>query len=217
MTPLPKSAISTKEMVDEVLGGDWWLDIINKENLEPEYKVRVILHEYLEPFRSFFKWIAYLPVSESAMGGATKYFLIFASRSPVAFELMNDCVRKGRYEILLEELREKYRGTLFESENVESLIPRQLVIEAKQIESNVLSEAILLTEEMSAYTGDKNSVWLHRSQLRGRLILRHFAASTCSEYNKLIGQLLETGALVAENGRTRISDQVAFRVLFKNI
>lgn len=212
-----QSAISVKEMVTEVLGGDWWLDIINREDLEQEYKATLILHNYIEPFRSFFKWIVYLPVRETAIGGATKYFLIFASRSQVAFELMNDCVQKGRHEMLLEELHEEYQGTFFESDSMEALIPKHLVNNRKELESSILSEAVSLTEELSAYTGDRNSVWIFRPLLRARLIQRHFATSTTSQYNKSIGHLLETGSLVAENGRTRISDQVAFRVLFENI
>ncbi len=212
-----QSAISVREMVNEVLGGDWWLDIIGKEDLEPEYKARMILHKYIEPFRGFFKWVVYLPVSETALGGATKYFLIFASRSQVALELMNDCVRRGRSEMVLEELREKYRGTLFESENMENLLPRQLAVDAKLLESIVQSEAVSITEEDSAYAGDRNSVWIGRPRLRARLIMRHFATNSSTEYNKTIGRLLETGVFVAENGRTKISDRIAFRVLFENI
>jgi len=210
---LRKQAVSAKQTADEVFGGDWWLETMSDPALADEEKALHVLDTYSGSYQAAFKWFVKIPVPESFLhGGKPKYFLVFGSQSIVALELMNDCVNRAQKELILAEIARQNQHTLFDASDPEQFIPNDFRVSFKTLTDRMLLEIRRYCTEHTTNLNNLDSVVMNRQAIRGRLVPDLFARYSTSEYNESIAWLLKNGKLTAENGRTRISDYVGFRL-----
>lgn len=210
---MQRQAHATMRTVSDAFGGDWWLAIIRDGSISEESKPLLILRRYIGQYRSHFRWLGALPVTAGMPDESVKYYLIFASRSQIAFELMNDVMKKARYEFMLDALRTQAKGTLFEGVSQAELVPHRFQTDLNSLASRVYEESQIIAGAQAAYVGNVYNVVMRRPQLRSRLIARLFARYSCSEYNEAVKLLLQQGKLFAEDGRTRISDSADIKIV----
>jgi three-Cys-motif partner protein len=201
-----KQAETIKEIVNDSMGGDWWLEILQSNSIPDDVKAKMIQAKYLEPFRKAFKWICSIPITSGIEGEEVKYYLIFASQSQIAVELMNDDVIAAKREVLLSEIKKSNEGTLFENSDPSQFLKKNTRSEIERLFGIVAQEIQLVAQNKCGTNGDIYSVTMTRLEIRARLLKRQFARFTKSEYNEAIKKLLETGYIIAENGSVRISD-----------
>ncbi len=208
---LNDQALLIKSIVDEALNGGWWLEIMNSGNLDDDQKLDSIMNKYLDFFRNFFRWIAVHPVT-TLREKEVKYFLIFASQSQVAIELMNDVAIQARKDVLLEEIKEEYTGSLFENTDPEEFTTRTTDEDIQELSERMHKAAEWLVSNEISAGRNRDDVFFMRPQLRALFLRKYFGRFTNSEYNEAIRRLLISGKLLAENGRNRISDTIRIRI-----
>ncbi len=204
---LRKQAETITSIVTDSLGGNWWLDIMNSESIPDDDKPQIIQSKYLESFREIFQWLGVLPVTTGLKGEEVKYFLIFASQSQIAIEIMNDVMIKAKRELMLEEIRCKNVDTLFENNEPSEFLYSGMQPDIEALPQLMLQEAFRIANERCKSEDNPYSIQMKRPELRKRFIESQFARFTKSEYNEAIKKLLETGDLITENGSVRISDE----------
>ncbi len=207
-----RQAETTTKLTNEILGGDWWIDVMRDESLEDDDKVEMIRLKYIDTYRQHFSYLGTLPVTKGLPGENVKYYLIFASQSQVAFELMNDVMKSAWFEYMLEVIREENEGTLFESVDPSQFASKDTCTDTQVLAGQVLEEARRYVQGRKVYYRTEYDVPLTRPEVRIGLVERMFARYEPSEYNDAIRTLLKQGVLVAQGSRTRISDQVVFRI-----
>ena len=111
-----------------------------------------------------------------------------------------------------QRLLVKNQGTLFDTSDPEQFISNDSHASFETLTDRVLLEIKRYCTEYTANINNINSVVMYRQAIRGRLVPDYFARYSTSEYNESIAWLLKNGKLAAQNGRTRISDYVGFRL-----
>ena len=205
-----KLAETTIEFTNDILGGSWWQAIMNDTSVSEDARVELIRKKYVNIYASNFPHIGTMPVTQGLPGESVKYFLIFASRSQVAFELMNDVMKKAWFQFMLEVINEQNVGTLFQDSTPQQFATSETATKLEALAEEVFEEAVRLVRTQAPYYRKISDIPLRRREVRIGLISRQFARYTCSEYNDAIKMLLQKGRLVAPDNRVRISDNVAF-------
>jgi three-Cys-motif partner protein len=208
-----KQAETIREIVNDSMGGEWWLEIIKSDSIPEEEKAKMIQIKYLKPFRKSFNWLCSIPVTTGIGDEDVKYYLIFASQSQVAIELMNDDVIEAKRKVLLGEIENHNVGTLFENSDPTQFIKKHTQQDLERLPRIIAEEARLVAQYKCGTNGDPYCVVMTRPEIRARLLKRQFARFTKSEYNEAIKNLLEIGDLVAENGSVRISDEKGIKLV----
>lgn len=201
-----KQAAGVGKLLDNCLGGHWWEEIYLSTSLTETQKVGLIKDKYIDLYRPNFKWVGSVPVKTPLDDGNPKYYLIFASRSYVAFELMNDVVRKSQVELAAEELEKMNLGTLFGGTDGMEFLPMKLLADLPAVAASLLQESQKLYESKIQFVKNGALVRIKRPELRARLIKKSFGVYTSSEMNGAIKMLLLEKRLMAENNKTSISD-----------
>lgn len=207
-----KQAETTIVQTSDLLGGDWWLDVLNNDALDDDEKVEVIQSKYVDVYRDHFQFLESFPVTEGLPGENVKYYLIFASRSLVAFELMNDVMCSSQQAYVSEVIRTRNQGTLFENADPMQFATRESSTDIRLLCRLVLEEAQRYAESQKVYYKSAFEVPIRRTHLRRGSIENFFARYISSEHNEAIKTLIKDHRLVAGNGRTSISDDVVFRL-----
>jgi three-Cys-motif partner protein len=202
-----KQAETIKKIVNDSMGGDWWLEILLSNSILDDAKAKMIQAKYLEQFRKAFQWICSIPITSGIGGEEVKYYLIFASQSQIAVELMNDYVIAAKREALLSGIKNNNEGTLFENSDPSQFLKKNTRSDIERLHGIVAQEVRLVAQYKCGTNGDPYSVVMTRPEIRARLLKRQFARFTKSEYNEAIKKLLDTGDLIAESGSVRISDE----------
>lgn len=112
--------------------------------------------------------------------------LVYATRHPDGLELMNDAMCNARQQFLGSQFQ---KGMLFD------MTPASEVADTTELRK-VLIEII----------GSAGRVT--RKEARIRLLSSFFCRFTKKELNQAISDLLKSGKLFSETGRTRINDKV---------
>ena len=88
---------SKTDTVNNVMGGEYWLDIVCDPNLTKIQREDAVVDAYMERIRAFFRYTYSIPVKEVDDSTNTiptddlaRYHLIFGTRSPRAVLYMND-------------------------------------------------------------------------------------------------------------------------------
>ena len=207
-----RQAVSIMKIFSQTFGGDWWLQIIMDEQLPEKLKAQKLQEQYIAILRDNFKWIGFLPVTRGMPDESVKYYLVFASQSAVAFELMNDVMKKSWDEMIKEIINKQNVGTLFEGEDASRFVPVRFRIQIGVMAQMVLNEIRAIVKSEASYVGNPYNVIVHRPQLRYQLISRRFGRYTSSEYNEAVKILLQKGIIVAETEKARISDPIGFKL-----
>lgn len=100
--------------LDRIVGGDWWRLVLDE--VSPFMKqVARVAERYCDMLRRRFDWVGMLPVRAQHSHLVPKYYLLFATRHPDGFELMNEAMVSSRE-------RGWVHSTLFEEGHLERLV-----------------------------------------------------------------------------------------------
>jgi three-Cys-motif partner protein len=212
---LNKQAHKIKSIVDSSLNGDWWLSIMNSDKSSEYEKFKLIMSNYLSPFHQVFSWVGVLPVVDPKEKQDVKYYLIFASKSQVAIELMNDVTIKAQEEVTLEEIRERNLNTLFNSSNPEEFLHSVSERDIEELGENILAEITTKAVSIVGTYGNISSVQFTRSEIRGMMLKKEFARFTKSQYNEAVKKLISTGILSIDNDSAKNVDDRTIRISHK--
>lgn len=177
-------ALPRIERLNRVVGGDWWQGLIRQQNDFP-VEVARIMSGACDQLRARFNEVCYHAVKEHSTSSVPKYYLVFASRSPDAFMLMNDAAVKSRALLLEQEATPQ--ATLFETR------PTAIVPCERRLRDVVI---------------ERSSQRMDRRHLVLAVMREAFGDYSESAIKKCIGSLLKDGTLVSSTGKSRIKDAV---------
>ena len=210
---LRKQALTIKSIVDDSLNGDWWFKIMTSESIPEDKKLDTIMENYLNNFRSVFQWIGLVPVTSFRDKKDIKYYLIFASQSQIAIELMNDVTIRARKEALLDEIKEENIDTLFQGNNPNEFIKNTSQKDIEGLSEIIFKETLIMVNQGIGTSEKITDVSFTRPDIRARLLKWQFARFTKSEYNDAIKKLLIDGKFVSENNSIQISDERKIKII----
>jgi len=184
---LPMHDPASTQVLDRVVGGDWWKDVM-LGTTDFADKVRAIDEGFCSRLRRHFAEVCLHRVKEEPHHTVAKYALIFASRHPAALELMNEEFVKSRRK--LANRASPTDATLFETRSVE------LVPDVNRIPELVLKEC---------------TDWRPRGEVILRVIRSAFGEFSRPEIRGTIEKLLRESILESSTGELRINDKVRIR------
>lgn len=178
----------TPSDIDTIAGGDYWRDIVTS-NISFSEKEEQCVVAYMQMMKKYFDEVCCYSIKEKN-DKIPKYRLLFGSRHPDAFILMNDAICNARDEFLGKQYVE---GKLVDMRSEDEIHDPQR-----------LQQAIFDS--------------LTTSMTRKKLILcamhKVFAEYKESEYKRMISSLLKDEKILSESGKARINDK---EVLSPNI
>lgn len=160
------------------LGGDYWKPILLDGNLTTEERDFQLIEAYRRKLASYMPYSGTCPVREG-VDHRIKYFMVFVSRHPDAMLLMNEEMIRA-YNMRMHE--DAYAGTLFAQNDW-----------TEMLSTNGLEEAIF--NEVSKAEG------LTREQLWTNVVQRNFMKYRKTDFNALVNELVEMGALYCPTPR----------------
>lgn len=194
--PEPNSEIEDEEEIDvplitppsierlnTVVGGYWWQEILESSMSFPE-KVQAVTNGVCRMLSKRFREVCQHAIKALPHHTVPKYCLIFGSRHPDALILMNNEMVKSRQ--VLAELAKPKEPTLFETRPVE-LVPD--------------------IEELPPIILRHTSQLIARRNVILNIIREYFCQFSAKQIRGCIEQMLKTGKLKSETGKTRINDK----------
>lgn len=172
------------ERLNQVVGGDWWQNILQSSSSFPEI-VQNVTNGVCQRLSGRFREVCQHAIKALPHHEVPKYYLIFGSRHPDALILMNDEMVKSMRT--LADLAKPKDSTLFEMRSIE------LVPDIEKLPPIILKHALRPTE---------------RGIVILNVIRECFGRFSRKEIRGLIEQLLKDGKLSSETGKTRINDTV---------
>lgn len=172
------------ERLNQVVGGDWWQNILQSSSSFPEI-VQNVTNGVCQRLSGRFREVCQHAIKALPHHEVPKYYLIFGSRHPDALILMNDEMVKSMRT--LADLAKPKDSTLFEMRSIE------LVPDTEKLPPIILKHALRPTE---------------RGIVILNVIRECFGRFSRKEIRGLIEQLLKDGKLSSETGKTRINDTV---------
>ncbi len=171
---------------DNIAGGSYWHDIILNDQLSHEMKANSIAEGYTKTLEDThgFNYVLNYPIKEKYSHGYPKYHLIFGSRHPDAFELMNRGMVKARREFVRTEFKE---DTLFDIEPKEEVVSK--------------NDVIKIIVETSKIIG--NTSWKY---LRISATQNSPCKYTDSDYNSAIKDSIKKGLLLSNSKGNKIEE-----------
>lgn len=173
----------TAEDLDSIAGGAYWREIVCGDgafaNMEQE-----CLRKYMNIMSRYFDQLCYYGVKAKYEHTVPKYRLVFGSRHPDAFVLMNDAACNARDCFLGRQRVEGYLPGLDMRGEDETHDPDRL----KRVILNSLTTPT------------------SRKDLVVRTMRQVFGQYKEAEHKRMIGNLLKEGYLCAKSGKTRIND-----------
>jgi three-Cys-motif partner protein len=191
---------SLHNILDEVLGGDYWKKYMFDDRLSPDDKERKVMEEYRRKLKELLPYVGSCPVHEKK-GSRIKYFITFCSRHPDTMVLMNDtmCIAYNDYihEVSLTD--------------VPLLAPiirdwRTSREQEKKHLKNVITETI---EKHNGRT--RLALWEY-------IVQDHFMLFLQTEYRALTQDMVNAGELDSPTPRPtrRLNDSCILRLAAKN-
>lgn len=174
-----------KDMVNRVMGGNYWVEIMTDRSLSVSKRETKVLEVYANRYREHFNFIGHCPVKDRDKNIA-KYHLIFGTRHFDGLDLMSTIMHNEFEDFLIREYKEGY---LFDTR------PEHL---KKQLDR--LKEDILAVVEQHRP--------LSRRMVREKLVPEKFMRFAAKDYNKIISELLKQEAIFSATGKIRINDDV---------
>ncbi len=168
----------------EVLGGNWWRDVIVSPKPFAE-KVSDLTNGYCDKLKTRLSQVGWHDIRAKSKHSLPKYTMVFGSRHPDALLLMNDAAVQSRGTLAEEEAPSA--SLLFEMRS-ESLVPN-----VDKLPPLVLG---VLTGRLS------------RKALGAKFVREHFGVYSISQINKAISKLITDGKVQSSTGKSRINDDV---------
>jgi len=206
-------ALDAVELLNDALGGEWWKEILQANEMDEDQKLDLITSEYITKFTRAFRFVGIAPVTKGYPDEEVKYHLIFGSRSWTAFELMNNSVNRSAAEFLLSVTKAAAIGTLFE-EVGEEYVPPKFRIKPVVLRNEVYGKCISYVQNIAASRSSPEAVTMNRATARRLVIEKNFAKYSSSDINKAIRHLVKNRDLVTANEKKAINDKDEFTVVF---
>lgn len=184
-TVAQKVKAGKQEMVNKVMNGEYWVDIMTDTTTSKFEREAKVVEMYANQYRKYFDFVGHCPVKDTHRNVA-KYHLVFGSRHFDGLQLMNDIMHYEYEEFLIREYKE---GCLFDTR------PQHLKKHLDRLKQDILDIA-------------KQHRPLSRRMVRVRLIPVNFMRFAVKDYNGIVTELLKQKALFSETGKTRINDNV---------
>jgi len=181
---VPLETSPSIEVLNSVVGGDWWQNILVSSSSFPE-KVQSVTDGVCERLSRRFKEVCQHPIKALPHHTVPKYYLIFGSRHPDALILMNEEMVKSLRT--LADLAKPKDPTLFE------MRPDELVPDIEKLPPIILKHA--------SQPAKRGTVILN-------VIRECFGRFSRKEIRGCIEQLLKDDKIHSETGKTRINDEV---------
>lgn len=179
----PFTQPASVERLNQIVGGDWWISVVDAHSDFPS-QVAAIAGAMEREFRKHFREVGMHAIKARPHHTVPKYSLVFGTRSAHGLRLMNDEMAKSRKS--LASLAESGGATLFEMRS-EELVP----------------DVGRLPEIISRYAASRRP----RQEVIDDVIREAFCEFTRVEIRGAIEQMLKSGELKSETGKTRINDK----------
>lgn len=174
--------------VSKILGRDRWKQFFATDHYSAAERQKFLLDDYMDSLSQYGYHVASYPIRD-ALRSAAKYYLIYCTRHRDGIALMNRFVRGEEDELLKESFERRGETWLFD--------PIEDEIETRRQELKLL---------ILDYAQHKQR--LTRGEIKGRFIFERFGDFSDPDYNAVVKQLMEGGALRTGDGRIRINDDV---------
>lgn len=174
--------------VTRILGRDRWRQFFATSHYSAAERERFLLDDYMDSFSQFGYHVAAYPI-RAALRSAAKYHLIYCTRHRDGIALMNRFVRAEEDQLVRESLEQRGQAWIFDPVDEEIRVRRR--------------ELGMLVLELA-----QNKERLTRREIKDRFIFERFGDFSEPDYNAVVKELMEAGALRAYDGRPRINDDV---------
>jgi three-Cys-motif partner protein len=180
-----KVKATKKEMVNRVMGGDYWIDIVTDVNLSKFEREVKVLQTYANQYREHFNYVGHCPVRDKDTNVA-KYHLVFGTKHFDGLDLMSDIMHREHERFLK---REYQNGYLFD------MRPVHLKKDLKR-----------LKQDIYAMIGQHGPI--SRYSIREHMVPATFMAFSKSDYVKAVEELLVEHNIYSSTGKVkRIHDK----------
>lgn len=172
----------TPQDLDAIAGGDYWRDIVSSNSTFAQ-KEEQCVSEYIRLMKRYFDEVCSYSIKEKYEHSVPKYRLLFGSRHPDAFMLMNDTICDARDKFLGKQRVDDYLLDMRADDEIHD--PGRL-------------RSVIL-ESLAKSTPRKGLVLSAMHKV--------FAEYKGSEHKRMIGELLKEKRLFSLSGKTRINDK----------
>jgi hypothetical protein len=172
--------------LDAIAGGNYWREVALDPAVPFAQKIERFTEQYLERLVESFTYAAAYEVKEKYEHRVPKYVLVYGTRHPDGLGLMNDGMCKARLEFL---------GRQFKQNVLFDCTPEGEAPDTEGLRRDLL-EILGRGRAMS------------RKELRVEALQRHFGKFLTKDINAAVGELLRSGKLFSNTGKTRINDDV---------
>jgi three-Cys-motif partner protein len=183
-----KACDTIVSLVTSILGRDRWKQFFGRDDLSAAQRQKFLLDDYMDSLSHYGYHVAAYPIRD-ALRSAAKYYLIYCTRHRDGIALMNRFVRGEEDQLLTESFERKNQGWLID--------PLEGEIQLRRQELKIL---------ILDYAEQKQR--LTRGEIKGHFIFERFGDFSDPDYNAVVKELIEGGALRTGDGRTRINDDV---------
>ncbi|UZE93092.1 MAG: three-Cys-motif partner protein TcmP [Candidatus Nealsonbacteria bacterium] len=165
-------------LTDEVMGGNYYREILEDDKITRDEKERIIIELYKSKYKEFFTYVGSCPVMYKDELLA-KYHLIFATSHFDGFRLMND--RMG------DIYREFYtKGRLI------AIFPK-----------DKRKDLVFLEGEILNFLKNKPKT---RKKIKEEFMKKYFLRFKESDYNQVVKELMRVSKIYSDTGKIRIND-----------
>ena len=169
-----------------IAGGEYWQSIASDGSLSFAEKLDDFTEVYARQMLASFNHVCMYPVKSKYEHQTPKYMLLYATRHPDGLELMNDAMCNARQQFLGSQFQ---NGLLFD------MTPTAEVPDTADLKRALIE----IVQEADQIT---------RKELRIRALSSFFCRFAQKDLNQAISDLLKSGKLFSDTGKTRINDTV---------
>lgn len=181
----------TLNRVTAVMGNDRWRTVFTDSTKSSQAKRNWLLRDFMASLGANGHSVLAYPIRPS-LDKAPRYYLIFCSRHPDAFQLMNEFIRAEEDEMLYTKSEDSF--PLFAATNQNDL---GIAIELRRK---------TLSEILSAAMRERRSAT--RDELLQDIVTAHFAEYSQKDVLAVVQEMLKTGFIRSETGLVRINGKV---------
>jgi three-Cys-motif partner protein len=184
-------------LLSEVLGGEWWREILFDTSVEPKQQNLAIIEQYTSQLRIHMPYAGYCPVREQR-NGPIKYFITFCSRHIDALLLHNDNMCKAYNQYMRER---EFAGLLMFNEIECNWQDNRATDISAQLDSAILTQ--IKQHCSKAVNPARITVWQEIVTQP-----QHFMLYTSSEFKKRVDYLRKEKVIdfVDTRGTGRLND-----------
>lgn len=185
--------IGASDDIDKIIAG------LAEGTLEFQDAVKRFTNVYLAAFRKHFRYVEIFPITEAFRSQRVKYYLLFATRSKIAFELMSDCMARTTLELGEEYNRRWQENSIFGTEHGdEALIVPDRRTPIDRIVYSMYHRVVHPVEGGVGFRREELVSWIHEN------FFGHYRSATI---RAAIKKLLVSGTFRTLDGKSTLNDQ----------